>query len=471
MARSLRTQLSLTILLIVLVTVSLISVFSNWFINREFEEYVTRQEKARSASIVSDLTHQYNDSDGSWDRNFLHTIGMYSLYDGYILKIYGADGKLLWDAENHDMSLCGQIMNEISERMADAKKAGGFVTNTHSILRDRETLGAVAITYYGPFFFTENDYRFINTLNTVLLVIGFLSAALAVIAGGLLARRISRPISKTAYIASQIAQGNYDIRFEGTPNTRELGDMVFAINHLAEALSEQEALRKRLTSDVAHELRTPLSAVGSHLEAMLDGLWEPTTERLRSCHEEIRRLGNLVADLERLAKIEDGNLKLQRTRTDLFEVAQKAVNNLAPKALEKNLSVSLSGGPLHADADLERMVQVVMNLLSNAISYTPPNGHIRVEVSGDGQGGQITVEDDGIGIPENELPFIFERFYRTDKSRNRKTGGTGIGLTIAKSIVEAHGGKLSAESTLGAGSRFTVSLPQQDPPPDDSLSN
>ncbi|NLV57333.1 MAG: HAMP domain-containing histidine kinase [Clostridiales bacterium] len=461
MLRSIRAQLSLSIMLILLLTVALISVLSNWIINNEFEDYITRQEHQRSESIVTDLGNRYDSLKGGWDHNLLHTIGMYSLYDGYLLKIYSIDGTLLWDAENHDMSLCGQIMGEISTRMSQAKKHGDFVTNTYDIIRSGTKLGSVSIRYYGPFFFTENDYLFINTLNTVLLAVALLSTGVAVIAGGLLARRITQPVVKTAYIATQIAQGNYNLRFDSTPNAKELEEMGRAMNHLTQALSDQESLRKRLTSDVAHELRTPLSAVGSYLEAMTEGLWEATPERLQSCHEEIKRLGVLVADLERLAKIEDGNLQLNMANTDLFEIVQTAVHNLEPKAMKKELSLFIEGDPVIVEADRERMIQVVMNLLSNAILYTQMHGHIRMKVWKDHQAGLIRVEDDGIGIAEDELPFIFERFYRTDKSRNRKTGGTGIGLTIAKSIVEAHGGKIEVTSAVGMGSCFTVTLPEK----------
>lgn len=460
MLRSLRSQLSLTILSVLLATVALISVFSNWFINSEFEDYIARQEQERSESIVSDLASQYNKATGGWDANFLHTVGMYSLYDGYILKIYGQDGRMLWDAENHDMSLCSQVMDEIALRMSEAKKHGEFVTNTYEITLDGTVLGSVSITYYGPFFFTENDYLFIKTLNTVLLAIGLLSAALALLAGSLLARRIARPVTKTAYIASQIARGNYDIRFEGLPKTRELADMVRAIDQLAEALSAQESLRKRLTADVAHELRTPLTAVSAHLEAIIEGIWEATPQRLQSCREEIDRLGFLVADLERLARIEDGSLQLHITRIDLYQIAQAALCNLARKATEKGLTLNLSGAAAYVEADRERIMQVALNLLANAINYTPSCGHIRLEVSETGQSAFLRVKDDGIGIAQDELPFIFERFYRTDTSRTRKTGGTGIGLTIAKSIVEAHGGTISVESEIDAGSTFTVALPK-----------
>ena len=194
---------------------------------------------------------------------------------------------------------------------------------------------------------------------------------------------------------------------------------------------------------------------------MIEGIWEATPERLQSCQEEIKRLRSLVADLQRLANIEDGNLKLSKTRVDLQEIAQTAVRNLESEGMKKQISLSVSGSPAYADADRERIIQVAMNLLSNALRYTPQNGHIEVETLETEAESILRVKDNGIGIPEQELPYIFERFYRTDKSRNRKTGGTGIGLTIAKSIVESHGGKITVESTVGEGSSFTVLLPKQ----------
>jgi len=461
MMRSLRAQLSLSILLVLLFTVLLSSIFAYWFINREFEKYVARQEIARSESIADDVASQYNVLTRTWNEDSLHTIGMYSLYDGYILKMYDADGAVLWDAENHDVSLCGQIMGEISARMERAKRAGSFVTHTFDIDHGGRNVGSVSIMYYGPYFFSDNEFRFIRALSVALLLTGILAALFSVIAGSLLARRISRPVTVTVDIAAQIARGNYDIRFESGTKTRELNELVTAVNCLAGALGDQENLRKRLTTDVAHELRTPLSAVGSHLEAMIDGLWQITPERLKSCHEEIVRLGKLVSDLENLAKIEGGDLKLNKSPVDLSEIARTAGENLKAEAAKKSLSLSIGGGPSVVDADRDRMLQVVTNLLSNAIKYSPEGGHISIEVTDTAADGIIRVIDGGTGIPENELPFIFERFYRADKSRSRKTGGSGIGLTIARSIATAHGGTITADSEQDRGSRFTVTIPKK----------
>ncbi len=458
--RSLKSQLSLAILLILLLTIGLIGILSNWFISSEFVKYITTQERMHSENISVDLGKQYNSFKKSWDLDYVHIIGMYSLYDGYILKVFDVNGNIVWDAENHDMSLCGQVMEEISARMENRGDQGGFVTHTYDILKDEQKVGAVSVTYYGPYFLSENDFSFLDSMNTVLFMTGILAAVASVFVGFLLAKRIARPVTKTAYIAKQIAEGNYGIRFEQGIKTQELNELVTAINHMAEALGEQENLRKRLTADMAHELRTPLTAVGAHLEAMIEGLWEATPERLQSCHDEVKRLGALVADLERLAKIEGDNLKLNKTIVDMLEVSRIVKENMKAAASKKNLSVSLSGDSSLVYADKARMLQVITNLLSNAIKYTPKGGNVNIKVSDTQDSGVIKVCDTGIGIPEKELPLVFERFYRTEKSRNRKYGGAGIGLTIVKSIVIAHGGTVSAQSHADGGSCFTVKIPK-----------
>ncbi len=459
--KSLRKQLSLSILLTLLITIGLIGLLSNWFMNREFEKYITELGRERRENIVDDLGRQFDGFKRNWKLDYVHAIGMNALYDGYILKLYDAGGNMVWDAENHDMSLCGQIMNEISARMEERGAEGGFVDNTYEIDQNGKKVGAVSIKYYGPFFMNEADFNFINVMNTVLLVIGILSSACSVVVGCLLARRISRPVTKTAYIAKQISKGNYDIRFEPGTRIRELDDLADAINHLSDALKSQEKLRKQMTADVAHELRTPLTALSSHLEAMIEGLWDATPERLKSCHEEVKRLGTLVEDLGQLAKIEGENLVLNKSRMDLFEIVHTVSDTMKGEISKKNLSLSIKGSPVFAEADKNRFSQVVANLLSNAVKYTPDGGAIGIEVYETDRLGIVKVTDTGIGIPETELPLIFERFYRTDKSRNRKSGGAGIGLAIVKSIVNAHGGTVTVESIKEQGSCFTVSIPKE----------
>jgi signal transduction histidine kinase len=454
---TLRAQLSLAIMLLVLFAVALISFLANHYIGRQFEAYVREQERLQAADIALTLSHQYTE-DG-WEEGFIHGVGMAALSDGYIIKVYDAEGRSIWDAENHDMTLCMQVMDEISARMQEQRPevAGTFTSGDYVLTGGGKQVGSVTISYYGPYFLRENDFRFLTALNTVLISSGLLSLILALVTGWILARRLAFPIKRTAEIAQQIAEGNYNIRFGGQTKTKELSELTQAIDHLAGALAEQESLRQRLTSDVAHELRTPLTVAQSHLEAMSEGVWEPTRERLQSCYEELSRLGTLVADLEKLAHVESADFTLSKTSVALADIAYTVSSNLATEMLKKELTFTIEGVATVA-ADKDRISQVVFNLLTNAIKYTPPGGQIAVTLEETAESAILTVADTGIGILEAELSLVFERFYRTDKSRDRLTGGAGIGLTIVKAIVTAHGGTVTCESRAGAGACFTVTI-------------
>ncbi|MEI6578754.1 MAG: ATP-binding protein, partial [Eubacteriales bacterium] len=451
-----------TIALAVLLTVALISILSNFFIDRQFTAYILKQQGINTQEIADNVSSQYNIKTKTWDVNFVHAIGMTALNDGYIIKVYDSQKKVVWDAENCDTISCSQVMDDISNRMMQKypQMNGKFTSKTISLLNNNEKIGTVNIRYYGPYFLSENDFQFLNALNTVLIIIGIFSLAFSVVIGFFMAKRLSNPILKTAGAAKQIADGNYDVRIEENTNTKELSELTSSINHLADSLGKQEALRKQLTADVAHELRTPLTSVGTHLEAMVDGIWEPTPERLQSCHEEVLRIGKIVQELESLAKVESENFKLDKTAVNPAALAQKAVSSFEAEIKNKNLQVSVEGQCSNIQADKDRLSQVFINLLSNAVKYTPEGGNIKITVSETDRNVSIKFQDNGAGIDGEELPFVFERFYRADKSRNRSTGGSGIGLAIVKSIVTAHGGTVEVQSKLNEGTCFTVTLPK-----------
>lgn len=462
MKRKLSTQLALGFAMIVLVTVSLISLAANILINRQFERYVENQQKEFSDRLAAGLISQYDPEEGKWNRDYIHGMGMYALGDGYILKVSDANGQVIWDAENHDMTLCHQIMNEISLRMKEEKPEveGDFVTFRYPLARNGDLIGYANISYYTPYYFNENGFRFIDSLNRILFFIGFLSVAGAVIAGILLARRIAGPIAGAIRITREISEGNYGIRLDADVNTRELHELTQAVDHMAESLEEQEMLRRRLTTDVAHELRTPLANVSSYLEAILEGIWEPTAERLKSCYDEIGRISGIISDLEKLREMENENLRLELEPVDLLSLARETAAGFEPEIEKRGLTCMVEGKSTMVSGDSKRLKQVIFNLLSNAVKYSADGGVIRILVEDMGTWGRLTVEDHGIGISKEDLPLIFERFYRTDRSRNRKTGGAGIGLTIAKAIIQAHGGQISVSSEEGKGSRFVVALPK-----------
>jgi signal transduction histidine kinase len=460
--QSIQTKISSAIALIVLLSVAIISFLANYFINKQFTEYISRDQELKIQVITSSLSGQYDVTTKKWNVDYIDAIGMNSLYEGYIIKVYDSQNHSLWDAQAHDMSLCKSIMDDISERMKIKypQLEGEFIATRHNLLSGKEVIGSVSISYFGPFFLNENDFRFLNELNTILVSIGAVAIALSIFVGFLLARRLSSPILNTVEATKQIADGNYSIRLKEKSNTKELDLLTGSINHLAASLQNLEMLRKQLTADVAHELRTPISILQAHIEAMIDGIWEPTPERLQSCYDETGRIGKLVKDLENLAKIESDKLKLEKAEINLHELIHKMIISFESNLKNKNLAAEVKGPDITVYADPDRIKQVVVNLLSNAIKYSSSEGIILFETIDEDEFSGFRITDQGIGIPEEELPYIFERFYRADKSRNRLTGGSGIGLTIVKSIIEAHGGSVRVESKVNKGSCFTVLLPK-----------
>lgn len=463
MKRSIKAKLSSSMSLIVLLTVGIISLLSNYFINKEFTGYITRQQELKAQVLTSSISGQYNSLSRQWNMDNIQAIGMLSLYEGYIIKVYDDQNRTLWDAQAHDMSLCKRIMDDISGRMEIKypQLEGKFISTNHELMEGDKVIGSVSISYFGPFFLNENEFRFLEGLNTVLISVGAIAIALSILVGYALARRLSNPILSTVEATKQIADGNYEIRLEENTKIKELDKLTGSINHLAGSLLNMEKLRKQLTGDVAHELRTPISILQAHIEAMMEGVWQPTTERLQSCYDETIRIGKLVSDLENLAKIESEVMKLEKIKMNLYELINRTLYSFENELKNKNLEAEVSGPNINIYADQDRITQVLMNLLTNSIKYSREEGTITFETFETETSVGFLIRDQGIGIPEEELPYIFERFYRADKSRNRLTGGSGIGLTIVKSIVEAHGGTVKVESKVNEGSCFTVLLPKK----------
>jgi signal transduction histidine kinase len=212
---------------------------------------------------------------------------------------------------------------------------------------------------------------------------------------------------------------------------------------------------------VAHELRTPLASLQSAVEAMLDGVWDANEEHLNSCREEVLRLSRLVDELGTLSRYDGAPLSMDYVRFELRELVQRVSAGLEPSFRQKGVAFQIEGGEVWLSADRGKLTQVLLNLLSNALKFTPEGGTITVSMNETEQTAAFTVSDTGDGIAPEDLPYIFERFYRADPSRSRATGGSGIGLSIVEAIVKAHGGTVSVSSVPGEGSTFTVTLPKQ----------
>lgn len=292
-----------------------------------------------------------------------------------------------------------------------------------------------------------------------LAVVGIISIVFAAIAGIILAGKISVPVKAATRAAKDIAQGNYNNRINTDICTMELSELGNAVNHMAESLDNQEMLRRRLTSDMAHELRTPVANVSSNIEAIIEGALEPTNERLSSCYNELERITGIITELEKLRQIEGENMILHIGHVDIYELAKEVKLIFENEMSKKNIRCDIIGEHIDVCVDKDKMSQVLNNLISNAVKYTDNYGNIQITVIQENENVVITVEDNGCGMDDNDIPYIFERFYKTDKSRNRSTGGAGIGLTITRAIVQLHGGTIHVESKKGVGSLFKVTIP------------
>ena len=459
----LSTKLSVGFAFIAFVTVILITLSANILINKQFEEYVAEKQKNFSDEMPLSIEPQYNSETKEWNIDYIHGFGMYALNNGYIIKLYDNNKEIIWDASNHDMTLCHKTMQNISSRMKESRPSldGEFSTHNYELWQNGELVGYLDVSYYGPYYFNDNDFHFLKVLNAIIAVVGVIAVVGAVFAGIIFAKKISVPVVSVTNITKEISNGNYNKKIDTNEDTTEIAQLVQAVNHMSYMLNEQENIRKRLTSDVAHELRTPVANVSANIEAMVEGALEPDNARLESCYNELMRITDIISDLEKLRQIENEKLVLERTSVDVKELCESVIQAFKAKLESKQISCTVNADHVSLMADRNRLYQVMANLISNAIKYTQNGGCINVDVVDNKDFVAISVKDNGIGINESDLPFIFERFYRTDKSRNRTTGGAGIGLAIVKAIVLAHGGEVSVESEEGVGSTFKVVLPQK----------
>lgn len=296
---------------------------------------------------------------------------------------------------------------------------------------------------------------------TQALVIGAIGAcAAAIVFGILLSQRFLRPLEELTAAISAMRQGSYDQKVK--VRTRdELGVLAEAFNQMSAEIHRANQLRRQMTADIAHDLRTPLNVISGYLEAMRDGTLKPTQERFDAMNQEALLLRHLVDDLRTLSLADAGELKLVYQTVQPRELLEQVRQSFEPLAHEKQITLKVEADALIPDISLDRarMTQVLENLIGNALRHTPAGGSVILGVHHQAGGVQITVSDTGEGISEDKLPNIFERFYRTDESRSEDQGASGLGLAIAKSIVEAHHSTITAESKVGVGTSMIITIP------------
>ena len=450
-----------SIVIIIIVTL-LTVVISKFYFDKKFGDYIMIKNQNTVQNILMELSEQY--SNNEWNYKNIEKITYNSLDKGIIVALYDKEDKEIMNIEKNSKDKCNRIMNFIKSSMEGkyGSTTSQFEPVYYPLIKSGEKIGEVRVKFYGPIFYMQNELVFLDIVNKIILGIGVLLILASTIMGFIISRSITRPINKLMTKAKYISKGEYDKKIEINTDILEINDLINSINNLSQSIKEQENIRKRLTGDISHELKTPLTNIQSHLEAMIDGIWEPTEERLLSVKEEAERLSSLVSDMQKLNKYDESSIKLKKDNVNISDIICFVIFQFSNLAKSKNIKIEYEKKNINLYCDKDKITQALVNILSNAIRYSNEGSTIFIEEKLKDNKVIISIEDQGIGISEEDLKYVFERFYRADKSRTRATGGTGIGLTIVKSIVSSHGGEVKLESKLGEGSKFTIILPKED---------
>jgi signal transduction histidine kinase len=462
MTRSITAKLILAFLTVSVTVVALASGITYWLTVREFKQLVFNQSRDRFVADAA-LYYQVN---GTWDgildyvnlRNSFPQSGGHGLQPGQ-QPFSSAGGQnqsfsiafLLADANGNVLVPAGQY--QAGEVVPPAKLAQGTTVEVNG-----KQVGTVLVLGSPPPL-GGLELQYLNRTNQALLYAALGAALVALVLGTILARSLTHPLRDLTAAIHSMAKGNLK-QHVSVKSRDELGELAAAFNQMSSDLDRLNLSRRQMTADIAHDLRSPLTVIGGYVESMRDGVLKPTPERLNTIHAEVQHLQRLVEDLQTLSQADAGELTLNREPITPLALLERMAKSYDHLAAQKKVTLEVQGEPGLPEIrlDPDRVAQVFGNLITNSLRYTPEGGKIVLTAGQERNMLVFSVQDNGQGIPADSLPHIFDRFYRADPAR-AQGNESGLGLAIARSIVEAHGGTISAESQVGRGTTVRISLP------------
>ncbi|PLR92570.1 sensor histidine kinase [Bacillus sp. T33-2] len=454
MLKTLRSKILFYFLLVSLTGILVVSFSLQWGFEASFNHYINGNRTERIDQVVKALKLEYKERGtftGARVSDLLHEQAMTeSLY----YEIYNADDIVLLDSTSARGVLEGIGME------SNPYKEDNWLTSMDIIKLDDRVIGKFKVYY--PKGFIDSEYIFLQNIKQYLLIAVVVTIMLALVFSMLISKWLTAGLNSLSEAAQELAVHKQNVRVPVDDMSQEMKQLGIAFNDLAMSLEKEERLRKEFIGDLAHELRTPLATLRSQIEAFQDGIWEPTPARLQQSHSELMRLVRLVNELEKLLAAENPQIRLNKTELETGELLLAMQELLVPvfKEKEVDLRVIPPDEKQLFKGDRDKVMQILTNIINNALKYTPEHGMVTISAAREEGMAGFVVQDKGVGIAAQDLPHIFERFYRGDKSRARKTGGAGIGLSIVKALVEAHKGKITVKSELDKGTVFTVLFPE-----------
>ena len=437
--------------LLLLLAVSMIALSAALFLRelmlKDFREYLEGEMEDRVYWVIANLEGKY-EKESRWKGDLMED-AIWALMLGFEIKIKDDHGNVVMDTERAVSNLPPLMRKRVKaiSRLKGSKEMDEVIP--YPLFLGGKGIGSLEVRFLGP----RREDLFIERTNKFLLLSLFALGGLAIILSIAFSKKLTSPIRKLASAANDISEGNLKSRVKITGND-EISRLSDTFNRMARHLEIQESLRKRLISNVAHELRTPIAALRGELEGMMDGFIQTGKEHLQSLYEETSRLRNILEGIEDLSQAEASTLSLRKEPIQLKPFLRSIVERFSKLFLDGGVFRELQcDDDLTIDADPERLSQIMINLLSNALKATQKGGCVRIRTTKEKSEVLIQVEDTGCGIRKEDLPFIFERFYKV------ADGGLGLGLAIAKELAEAHGGRIEAKSEYGKGSTFITRIP------------
>ena len=440
--------------MLVSIAVSLITIISSVVVlsavwNQHFQSYTRENVQRVADGTAAAIADGYEQSNGDWYGGALSAAtSASSLYDSVYLQVRTIDGTIVYDDRANDV--LGSV---------DVKEDGSNVASA-PIMVDGEKVGTVLVRVPGSeTLLTKFDEDFRDKSYNAMIFAALIALIIAMVMGAIFVRTIAAPVKKITNAAKALKECDYSARtgMTGSDEIARLGNM---FDLMADSVESNRKLERRLVTDVAHELRTPLMAIQSTVEAMIDGVFKPDAERLETLNSEVQRLSRLVDALLKLSRLESRTKPIEQKKVDLTEMLSSVVQTHQAYIHDAGLNLEFEYDPhvyVFGDADLLR--QATANLISNAVRYTPEGGTITIMARKGDLMGQIVVKDTGIGLTPEEAKLVFQRFWRADSGRARATGGLGIGLSVVKEIVEQHNGWVRVEGRPNEGACFTIYIP------------
>lgn len=425
------------------------SLVVNVIIAKQFDRYVQENIKQAGDVIVQALEDVYQSP--SWQKKLEQTMVLKTYMGNFSIRVLDRNKHLI-----SDLTL---------DKIDTEKKLKHYYRFEQRALKDRggEVIGYVEIGYSPSLILSSNDRKFQSNVKRGMIWCGIMVLGCFAIIGIYITRLFTKHIYGIARTSIALAEGKLDTRYHNRSKIKEIETLRYSMNYLAEKLEHQDMIRKKLISDVSHEIRTPLHILQSNLEAMIDGIYPVDNEQMESLYKEVVRFGKLLNNLDKLKNAEDKTTSLNLETLKCNESLEDVFNAFKIVAKEKKIKYHLNNAKtqhvmLYSDKDA--LKQIWMNILSNAFKFTPNEGTIMIETWIDNKDCVVSIQDTGIGILEEDMPYIFERMYRGDKSREQYEG-SGLGLTIVKTLVELQGGRVKIESKKEQGTKVNISLPIQ----------